>query len=163
MATASSHEQQPRDKALGTSPSDTVVLFGAALGVAGLGLLALRSARPFLAAVPLGITAALGVRAFRLDEARGRWLRTGIRTSAEVVESGRRWWPVNDGYHGQFMVKYRYDAAGAARTGEDSPVACWKSKPKPGDRIEILYDPANPDVSAWFDDLPADRATRSGR
>ena len=27
-----------------------------------------------------------------------------------------------------------------------------------GDRLEILYDPRNPDVSAWFDDLPTETA-----
>jgi len=163
MATTSSHERTRRDKSLGRSPSDSVVLGGAAIGLAGLGLLALTRQRSLLAVVPFGVTAALGVRAFRLVEARSRWLRTGIRTSAEVVEAARRWWPVSDGYYGQFVVKYRYDAAGAARSGEDSAVACWKPKPKPGDRIEILYDPADPAVSAWFDDLPADRATTSGR
>ena len=163
MATASSHERPRRDKSLGTSPSDSAVLGAAAIGLAGLGLLALTKPRPLLAVVPFGMTAALGVRAFRLGEARSRWLRTGIRTSAEVIEAARRWWPVSDGYHGQFVVKYRYDTAGAARSGEDSPVACWKPKPKPGDRIEILYDPADPEISAWFDDLPADRATTSGR
>jgi hypothetical protein len=93
MATASSHERPPRDKSLGTSLSDAVVLVGAALGLAGLGLLGLRSATPLLAVVLFGMTAALGVRAFRLDEARARWLRTGIRTSAEVVDAARRWRP----------------------------------------------------------------------
>ena len=95
---------------------------------------------------------------------RRKRLRTGIRTSAEVVDAARRWRPVRDGYHGQFVVKYRYDAEGDARSGEDSPVACWKPKPKPGDRIEILYDPSDPDVSAWLDDLPASaKAVPSGR
>jgi len=161
MATALLHERSPRKKSLGTSPSDSVVLRGAAIGLAGLGLLALARQRPLFAVVPFGVTAALGMRAFRLDGARSRWLRSGIRTSAEVVEAARHWWPVSDGYHGQFVVKYRYDAAGAARSGEDSPVACWKRKPKPGDRIDILYDPGDPDVSAWFDDLPADRTSGS--
>jgi hypothetical protein len=155
MVMASSHERPRRDKSFGTSPPDSAVLVGAAIGLAGLGLLALTRPRPLLAVVPFGMTAALGMRAFRLNEARSRWLRTGMRTSAEVVETARQWWPIRDGYHGQLVVKYQYDAEGATRSGEDVPVACWKPKPKPGDQIEILYDPGDPDVSAWFDDLPA--------
>jgi len=155
MATASPEERPLRDKSVGTGPSDSVALAGAGIGLAFLGLLALTTSAPLLAVAPFGLAAALGATAFRLGDARSRWLRTGIWTTAEVVEAGRHWWPDRDGYHGQFVVRYRYDAAGATRSGDDSPIACWKPKPKPGDRIELLFDPDNPDVSAWFDDLPA--------
>jgi hypothetical protein len=90
-----------------------------------------------LLAVGVGLAVAFAVSARRAKETRAR--RTA-RTSAEVLEAR-----MNTGVRssGKFALKLtvRFEPAGTATTS-----VMWDPmKPlRPGDRIEVLYDPADP-------------------
>ena len=156
MATGWPRPPGPDDDTLPSNPAEiaqanyvvVVLVFGGVLGLV--------VASPVVAAVCFGAGAAVFWSTIRAARDRARWLRAGTRTSAEVVDVRWQWDVDRDGLYRHFVVAYRYHAGGSVRWGKRR--LAWGRRVRLGDRLEILYDPRNPDVSAWFDDLPTETA-----
>jgi len=104
-----------------------------------------------LAATPFLLFGAAAVRArYLLVRERRRLQSGGVHTTARVMDLAGTGTQVNDVE--QWIVRFAFDVNGTEHRGQSAQVP-WSSVARyaPGDVVEVVYDPANPSVSAMPD------------
>ena len=146
--------QQPFVRSAGMMP----FWFGAGFLVMGLIVLVwvaavgLSGARdwwpPAIVGAPFAIIGALFIRArYVVVREQRRLTRAGMRVTARVIDAAATGTRVNDVE--QWILRYRFAVRGREYTGQ-SAMQPWGAVAghAPGDPIAVVYDPADPSVSA---------------
>jgi hypothetical protein len=99
----------------------------------------------------LSITVVTALDVRRTRRAMARLREVGFHTTAVITKL--RWASGVTAYDITRWISYGYEAGGRERVGHRRFSIGWPfyRRVKVGDRIDILYDPADPDVSIWMD------------
>ena len=103
---------------------------------------------PAIVGAPFAVIGALFIRArYVVVREQRRLARAGVRVTARVIDAAATGTLVNDVE--QWILRYRFEVRGREYTGQ-SAMQPWGAVAgrAPGDPIAVLYDPANPSLSA---------------
>jgi Protein of unknown function (DUF3592) len=105
-----------------------------------------------LALVWLIITVYAAKEVRRTRRAMARLREIGVHAAAVITK--REWTSGGNPRDISRWIYYQYEAGGRQRNGHRRFSIGWpfyRRRVKVGDQIDILYDPADPDVSIWMD------------